>query len=416
MSQQSPLPSDPLPEIYVLWHPNCPVGSEAAQAIYEWLRPGFGLGPKVFYRCLPAPGSDNGLPLPLPGEQRTHGVTAHRDERTNLQIVIPLIDAHMIADARFRYWLEQLGSKRAHGVVRKILPVALDSTAYGAPPPIRELNFIRPRAPRGLGELEDAERKTFLRSLLKQLTEALCRLLLGTTTTNEAPDSEVLKLKVFLSHAKADGTMPARRVRDYIYSQTQLAAFFDENDIPFASAFARVLKREATSTVALIAVRSGRYAARPWCRREISLFRKPNEFVAAADAPRFLWRLNPVLVVNALSPEVPTMGVPEFGNCPEIRWSADVPEQEEQIVTTLLRDTLLSQFHTAMARKVPANEQDIVLNWLPDPGTLLGVAPIRTAPSGRTVLYPGHLSALDLDVLWELFPGMKLKSFEECWS
>ena len=42
---------------------------------------------------------------------------------------------------------------------------------------------------------------------------------------------------MFLSHAKRDGTGPARRLRDYIYSQTQLTAFFDENDIAYGSVF-----------------------------------------------------------------------------------------------------------------------------------------------------------------------------------
>jgi hypothetical protein len=42
-----------------------------------------------------------------------------------------------------------------------------------------------------------------------------------------APGDPLPKVNVFLSHAKQDGTVSARRLRDYIYSQTQLAAFFD---------------------------------------------------------------------------------------------------------------------------------------------------------------------------------------------
>ena len=61
----------PIPEIFVLWHPRCPLGESLARRILEWLRPGNGLGPEVFYRCLPAPGAPlNGLPPPLPGEMR----------------------------------------------------------------------------------------------------------------------------------------------------------------------------------------------------------------------------------------------------------------------------------------------------------------------------------------------------------
>ncbi|MBN1608462.1 MAG: toll/interleukin-1 receptor domain-containing protein [Polyangiaceae bacterium] len=415
MTRDAAVPANPVPEVYVLWHPKCPMGETAARRIYDWLRPGFGLGPRVFYRCLPGPGTPSGLPLPLPGEQRDGSTAPPSDTPANLQIVVPLIDDHMIADARFRYWLESIG-RPAHGIVRRILPVALDSTAFRAPSPIRELNFVRPKSTRALSELEDSEREALLRSLLKQLTEALCRLLLGATTPSPATDTQALKLKVFLSHAKADGTVPARRIRDYIYSQTQLAAFYDENDIPFGSTFARVLKREATSTVALIAVRSARYATRPWCRREISLFRTPSRVPSEADDAGVFWRLNPVLVVNALDAGVPTLGVPELGNSPEIRWSSDVPDQEEQIVTTLLRDAMLSEFHAAVGRAIPAGPNHIILNWLPDPTTLLRVDGVRDAPAERTVLYPGHLSALDLDILWELLPNVRLKSFEEAWS
>ena len=108
--------------------------------------------------------------------------------------------------------------------------------------------------------------------------------MLGRTDNQAAPanppgqtrDGAATKVKVFLCHAKIDGTEPARRIRDYIYSQTQVAAFYDENDIRFGSAFRRVLERDVQSedAAALIAVRSARYASRPWCRRELSLFRR----------------------------------------------------------------------------------------------------------------------------------------------
>src|SRR5262249_40108724 len=145
-------------------------------------------------------------------------------------------------------------------------------------------------------------------------------------------DDTLPKIKIFLSHAKTDGTVPARRIRDYIYSQTQLAAFYDENDIPFGSAFRRVLETnvQADETTALIAVRSDRYAARPWCRRELSLFRRP-----IADTPDPLtasrWRLNPVVVVEAIEGGDRTPGIPELGNASLIRWAEAVPDQEEQI-------------------------------------------------------------------------------------
>jgi hypothetical protein len=126
-----------------------------------------------------------------------------------------------------------------------------------------------------------------------------------------------------------------------------------------------------------------------------------------------------VLVVSCLNPHEPTLGVPEFGNAPEIRWAEDVREQEEQIVTTLMRDALLSQFHAALARTIRAEPSAILLNWLPDPVTLLRIEAERRKRGEigpATIYYPGQLSALDLDMLWELLPHFSLKSFEESWS
>jgi hypothetical protein len=399
--QGSSIPVNPVPEVYVLWHPACAFGETAARAIYQWLRPGHGQGPHVFYRSLAAPEAPpGGLPPPLPGETNHPAPTHTRS--TNLQLVIALIDENMIADASWRYWLSSLGT-RTTSIARRIVPVAIDATAFNAPSPIREINFLRPAG---------ANDETRIRSLLKQLTEALCRILRSKprSSSNNEPDHDAVpKVKIFLSHAKKDGATPAKRIRDYIYSQTQISAFYDENDIPFGSAFARVLNSDVQSneTVALVAVRSAQYAYRPWCRRELSLFRRPRK-----EASENRWTLNPVLVVDALENGASTVSIPELGNSPVVRWSPEVPEQEEQIVTTLLRDGLLGAFHSAAGRKIPADDLNVVINFLPDPTSLLRIVQDNTGRA-LTIHYPGRgLSGLELDILDDLFPSVELRSFE----
>jgi hypothetical protein len=413
-------PANPIPEIYVLWHPRCELGEFLARRIHAWLRPGNGLGPQVFYRSFAAPEAPaGGLPPALPGETRGSSLTSSAARVSNFQIVLPLIDEHMIADASWRYWLAQLAAPYTTSIPREFMPVALDSTAYNAPERLREYNFLRPA---GISHpLNAAAQETVARSLLKQLTEAMCRLLLGRIDEPAAPanppqDGAAPKVKIFLSHAKADGTEPARRIRDYIYSQTQLAAFYDENDIPFGSVFRRVLERDVQSreTAALIVVRSARYASRPWCRRELSLFRRPlPETPDPLTAKR--WRLSPVLIVEAIEGGARTTGIPELGNSPIVRWAHDVPEQEEQIVTMLLRDAMLAAFHTAVGRTVGEQPHRLVLNWLPDPTTLLHLPRVRDAASSELqIVYPGRgLSGLELDILAEFFPSLEFRSFEE---
>lgn len=138
--------------------------------------------------------------LGIPGESSTGPV------------LIPLIDAHLIADPLWREWLRRLGEDGS----RVPLPVALDATAYNVAGGLRSLNFLRPAglplAPgHGPEELEPV-----VRSLLKQLTESLCRLMLYSDDGNGGSRMAKPKLKIFLSHAKADGAEPARRLRDYI--------------------------------------------------------------------------------------------------------------------------------------------------------------------------------------------------------
>jgi hypothetical protein len=383
------------------------------------------LGPEVFYRSLPAPESQpGGLPPALPGESRSTAGRTVTKKVSNLQLVLALVDENMVADFAWRHWLEQLALASA-SVNRIIWPVALDATAYNMPASIKVLNYFRPTGlPVSLapGEQQSPEFEGVVRSLLKQVTEAMCRVVLPRKANPAAVKSLTSldpppKVSVFLSHAKADGTVPARRVRDYIYSQTQLAAFYDENDIAFGSGFARAIERDlgSSDTAALIAVRSVQYASRPWCRRELSLFRRPRPVGPPVRGVEH-WRLYPLLVVEAMEGRGLTSGIPELGNSPSIRWNDEDQDLEELIVTTVIRDAMLSSFHTALGNTIPARKGQIVINWLPDPTTLLHIPNARSG-SVRDVFYPGRgLSGLELDILDEFFPNLTFKSFEEALS
>lgn len=423
-----------IPEVYVLWHPNCQIGEPLASSIYAWLRPGHGLGPDVFFRSLPQPEpSDDPLPLPIPGETRgtlttvstvsgvAPKVTPRRTSLVTLQIVVLLIDSNMVADASWRYWLELLATAPASGPQRVFLPVALESAAFNMPHPIGRLNFLRPSGLQTLPNPTAATVAIVARSLCKQLTEALCWLLLGrpegaTGTTAGLPGTSAAKISIFLSHAKKDGYKPARRIRDYIYAQTQLAAFFDENDIPLGTAYARRIRSglNELETAALIVIWSAVYSDRPWCRRELSLFRQP--FSETIESGPEFWRLDPVLVVDALEPGAQTLGIPELGNARYIRWAEDQKDLEEQVVTVVLRDALLRSFHAALGRSIPSKPDGsrIVINWLPDPTTMLLIPRIRQAQSELELCYPGKgLSALELEILDQYFPRVDFKNFEQ---
>jgi len=405
----SAAPKTLVPEIYVLWHPECALGEPLAQRILRWLRPGNGFGPDVFYRSLPAPGKK--LPPGLPNDRpdANHERPGFKD-RVDLQIVVLLADRHMVADYGWRRWLEDHAPKSGSNVDRRFLPVALDATAYNLPDGLRKLNFLRPAdlpLPDGWKKSDPSFEKV-ARSLLKQVTEALCRELLPRAER----DGALPKINVFLSHAKQDGVRPASRLRDYIYSRTQLAAFFDENDIAFGSDFGNVIDQRFANdeTAALIAVRSARYVARPWCRREFSLFRRPR---ALQHRPRN-WRLYPALVVEAMDGREPSYGVPEMGNCPMIRWNESDSDIEELVITTLIRDALLAAVHGAIAESMDMQDHQLTINWLPDPTTLLHIPVLREQATHVEVLYPGRgVSSLELSALGEFFPRARFTAFEQ---
>lgn len=159
-----------------------------------------------------------------------------------------------------------------------------------------------------------------------------------------------------------------------------------------------------------------RYATRPWCRRELSLFRRPVQEISAPGAAEH-WRVHPVVVVDALEETALTPGIPELGNATLIRWSEQVIDQAEQIVTVVLRDALLASYHAAVGRTMPADPASIVLNWLPDPTTLLSIPRIRAANAELRVFYPGRgMSGLELDILDEYFPKLAFHSFDQATS
>src|SRR5262249_5247433 len=125
------------------------------------------------------------------------------------------------------------------------------------------------------------------------------------------------------------------------------------------------------------------------------------------------WRLNPLVVVDALDPGAETPGIPEIGNSTHVRWADDQKDLEERIVTLVLRDALLRSFNTILGRWIPSQPNRIVINWLPDPTSLLWIPRIREARTELEVCYPGKgLSALELEGLDAYFPRVYFNNFE----
>jgi hypothetical protein len=171
-------------------------------------------------------------------------------------------------------------------------------------------------------------------------------------------------------------------------------------------------------TAAMIAIRGANYARRPWCRREVSVFRKPMRLCTENPRPGYeRWHLYPLIVVDAMEGAETSFGIPEFGNASLIRWSNEAPNIEELIVTAAIRDAMLAAYCSAVAESMAKtidptpNRTRVVLNWLP-----VLVERVRSCEE-LDIIHPGHgLSYTELKLLGEFFPKLTFRSFEEILS
>jgi hypothetical protein len=361
--------------IHLLWHEQFGAGRQLAREVFNWFRLPNGAGIPVSYRCERLDGKL--VPLPL--------------ERAQANLIVILVEEHMVTDPEWRNFLTKLAEKSQALPQRVLLyVVALHPTAYNLPRELRALNFLSPLPSAGGrgAQLGDVSTPVLAARLLKQLTEAFARVFVRRDWTRHAlpvAEAEPPKVRIFLSHAKADGGEEARQLRDYIYSETQLSAFFDENDIGFGNRFGRVLEETLESeAAALIAIEGDAYASRPWCRREVRLFREPRNLAlerfrqAIARARRGLptrwprptrsdlWIVQPVLVINTMSGkrDEPTTAIAELGNSPMLRWQE---EKKYLYINALLRETILRSFSQRVAESLPRKPGRLIINWAPDP-------------------------------------------------
>jgi len=444
--------------IYVLWHPQFAPGKDLAGDIYRWFRLDNIEGIPVFFR------STNAKPDP---ESKPDAAAASHppdiQSGADINYVIPLVDAHMVADPAWRQWLVTLHEDSRDSVTmakakdgaegkpskQRLFPVAVDSYAFQAPAELRDLNFIR----------HDITRQPTLDVdvLLSVLTEVMCRdlryhLHRKEVQRKEAKSKEAKaahddgghkaaggaepgglpsKIKIFLSHAKADGTDVVRRLKEHIQSQTQCETFFDETDIPSGHGFSEVLDQAiAADSAGMIVIHGSQYAERPWCRREIRRFQEPRPDPHDKDEPVHGFFVPPVVVVENLNGDRVSRSIPELGFAPSLRWSAGA---ERRIVNTLLREVLFGFFHRLLihnaAKSPKANSGDIMVNRSPDPLMVqrLIVALDRerqknakTAPgqqpmpfAGR-VYYPGYgLSQVELAAMEAAFGRDRFKTLSD---
>lgn len=383
--------------IYVLWHADYAKGLKLARHIYHWFRLSTGEGIPVYFRCWRDNPEENPPIL---------------DQGCDLNIIVPLVEPHMVASLPWRRYVESLTDKSVQIPAQnhasyKILPLALDVTAYQMPPLVKRLNFIRHF---GSKDSNDDE------FMLTKLTEAM-----GLLLREAVVGKETTPIKIFLSHAKADGTEVPKQIKNFIQTETQCHTFFDENDINYGHDFTDVIQNALeTDSAGLLVIQGDHYADRPWCRKEIRDFLHPLRVGKKSDKDSILYSIMPAVVVTNFAGNKTARTIPELGHASCLQWTASAARRA---VVTMLREIMFSSFYRLLSQAVKRQIQPIkgkinlLINRPPDPVMIEHVchdAEIVTGSrDGVIIHHPGHgLSGVEHQGLQAIYNGnVEFKAF-----
>lgn len=252
MSYKSPL------SLYVVWHPANPLGLRYAEELYNsFCRDTYspltrGLNIPVNFRYL----ADSTGSTPIAIDTTLSARNA----------IILLCDEEMFADSSWHSYIQDLLHKEDE--TTRIFPVALSGYAFSIDEHrLSKKQFVNLTKTIGQNEEETfQERLTQLRS---RLLHDLCRFFFKLEKVSSVEkQTDEPPVKLFVSHAKADGETLAMNFRDYVQSQTKLKTFFDVNDIADAEDFEEAITRNLKNS-AIVVFLSDQYSTREWCRIEV---------------------------------------------------------------------------------------------------------------------------------------------------
>jgi len=184
-------------------------------------------------------------------------------------IMFVFISKYIVVDAEWCSFIQGLSETDRF----RIVPVAVDETAFNVPLEINTLNFIRAFEYKSL----------YKENLLLSISHELYRLGLneGFDVLELGSESSV---KLFLSHAKDNGVGVgiANQLKSFI-DNTSLNKFFDTTDIAPGYQFNEEIKGNIAEST-LIAIHSDTYSNRYWCQKEIQYTKELLRPMVAVDS------------------------------------------------------------------------------------------------------------------------------------
>ena len=173
------------------------------------------------------------------------------------------------------------------------------------------------------------------------------------------------KVSLFISHAKKDGELEAKKFRDYLRGNSKLNSFFDENDILDGNDFTKQIESNLKNNLLLI-FKTDNYSEREWCRKEI-LIAKENDI--------------PTVIINNMKHKERRV-FPYMGNCPMLCYNEDYSES----IIVLLKVALNQEFQKKFLAKIKqmSNNIDCIIPHYPELFSFLSINKRKK----QNVVYP----------------------------
>ncbi len=251
------------------------------------------------------------------------------------------------------------------------------------------------------GELafgEYAERPAWFALLILQA----CRHLLARSVFDSNEETEKLKLRLFISHAKKDSLPLANSLRSALNQKEYFSTWYDTEDLAGVEDW-RTAIREGVNNSVVIVLRTEKYDTRPWCRQEFVWADQCAVPIVCVEARNSL-----EYAADAISASrVPTVRIPD-GNLFRILFLA--LKESLRILQMECRLIQLERTHVGVRKA----KQRFVIPYTPDLRNLTYAAKVIAERKGKSRVGYNVILYADPPLTPELYQASKSYMEQRC--
>ncbi|MEA5428270.1 toll/interleukin-1 receptor domain-containing protein [Arcicella lustrica] len=307
--------SSPL-SIYVLWHPNFSDGVFFANKIYQNFNRDTdyvlsrNLNIPVFYRNK---------------ANKNNEILSINFQESDKNAIVLLIDDNMFNDAIWEEYVSNILPNLDDN--NRIYPIVLSSVSNYF---LEENNFSRFQSI-NLMKTNNLDKQWEI--LKSRLLHDITRMMLDLQSVNDVVNTNTTitprpPVKLFLSHAKADGEELAISFKNYIENNLKANTFFDTNDIADGYDFSDEINRNIDKNTAMIVFLTDAYSTREWCQIEVSTAKRKK---------------CPIVVVHHIQKQE-RRSFPYLGNVPTIKWNGSFNDIIDLAIIQVLVNLFAQKF------------------------------------------------------------------------